>query len=83
MGKAKPRMHEVPNPEKSDPESKQQQKTREAQERKVRRAMFAHTPEQLAARHDHAPRHHWHDNERAKGDRKQRDDKAIRDDSAD
>jgi hypothetical protein len=83
MGKAKPRMHEIPNPEEPAPESKQQQKAREAQERKVRSAMFAHTPEQLVARHNHAPRHHWYDDARAKGDRKQRDDKAIRDDSID
>lgn len=83
MGKAKARMHEITNPETPAPESKEQRRAREKREKQLRDAMFAHTSEQLAMRHDRAPRHHVYDDERRKGDRKQRDENAIRDASED
>lgn len=79
MGKAKPRMHDIVDSNKSNHESKQELKAREQRLKKFRAAAFSHTPEQLQARMERLPRHAEFDDVRKKGGRSQQKRRAIQD----
>ncbi len=67
------------NPTRESGESKKERKARERREKKFRDAAFSYTPEQVQARMGRMPRHTGFDDKRRAGDRKQRNERAIRD----